>query len=185
MIISECCFFLIDHIFVWFGEFPYQQTVGIQIRIIVNHYWPICFCTHMNMNSHKTLSKTTKNCLAKFSNFIFIYILTISCHSITDISMSAYIYPSERNFKDTTESKRYDSYFVFFPMLFKLESMTNKMILQLPKSQFSAVTYPLFRSMGFLYLNLNILFVNVHNMWTSLTKALHKHWFKGVKMKNN
>ena len=103
----EC---LLYNIVVVFDRQIFQQTISIPMGTVF-HYFLICFCIPMRRSSSKDFWSLARKKIAPSFNFTYSYIDDIL--SLNNSKFSDYldfIYPSELEIKDTTESMKSTSY---------------------------------------------------------------------------
>ena len=103
--------FLVDNIYVVFGDHVFQQSVGIPMGTNCAPYWQTYFYIHTKQNLfRKCYGIKTKNLPCSFNlTYRYIYdVLSINNHNFHNYVHL--IYPDELEIKDTTESDRCVSY---------------------------------------------------------------------------
>ena len=109
--------FLVDKIYVVFGDQIFQQTVGIPMGLVLL-YWQTYSYIHMRQNLFRNCYGIITKKLAVTFNHTFRYIddvLSINNHNFHHYVHL--IYPGELAIKDTTESDKPASYLDIYLIL--------------------------------------------------------------------
>jgi len=102
---------LIDNIFVLFGGWVFQQTIGIPMGTNCPRYSPICFYMPMRLYFLQVLLMNKDKKFAQTFNSSFRYIDDVL--SLNNSQFGDYlhrIYPNEFEAKDTTDTQKFASY---------------------------------------------------------------------------
>ena len=107
--------FLVDNIFIKFGQEVFRQSIGIPMRTDCAPVVADLFLFSYEYNFLETLTKQKKLHLARKFNLVFRYIDDLIFFDIDDFGKYAKeIYPPELELKETTESKTTASYLDLF-----------------------------------------------------------------------